>query len=129
MSTLLMPGPRQEPREALPGCPMIDPTSVKAAEVVLRHFAGRVTQADVRCASVAAIRRHHVEDYLVWLRARPGATWGTTVSEHTVDHREQMGRVGFRDEAPRVQHQRVIDAGERASFLADAANLSCCAFE
>ena len=66
---------------------LLKPASVKAAEVVLRHFAGRVTQADVRCASVAAIRRRHVEDYLVWLRARPGATWGTTVSEHTVDHR------------------------------------------
>ncbi|HEV2811043.1 MAG TPA: site-specific integrase [Acidimicrobiales bacterium] len=66
---------------------LLKPASVKAAEVVLRHFAGRVTQADVRCASVAAIRRRHVEDYLVWLRARPGATWGTTVSEQTVDHR------------------------------------------
>lgn len=66
---------------------LLKPASVKAAEVVLRHFAGRVTQTDVRCASVAAIRRRHVEDYLVWLRARPGATWGTTVSEHTVDHR------------------------------------------
>ena len=66
---------------------LLKPASVHAAEVVLRHFAGRVTQADVRCASVAAIRRRHVEDYLVWLRARPGAQWGTTVSEHTVDHR------------------------------------------
>ncbi len=65
----------------------LKPASVQAAEVVLRHFAGRVTQADVRCASVAAIRRRHVEDYLVWLRARPGAQWSTTVSERTVDHR------------------------------------------
>lgn len=40
----------------------------------------------MRCASVAAIRRRHVKDYLVWLHARPGATWGTTVSEQTVDH-------------------------------------------
>ncbi len=66
---------------------LLKPSSVKAAEVVLRHFAGRVTQADGRCTSVADIRRRHVEDYLVWLRARPGAEWGTTVSELTVDHR------------------------------------------
>ncbi len=66
---------------------LLKPASVHAAEVVLRHFAGRVTQADVRCASVAAIRRRHIEDYLVWLRARPGAQWPTTVSEHTVNHR------------------------------------------
>ena len=66
---------------------LLKPASVKAADVVLRHFAGRVTETDVRCTSVAAIRRRHVEDYLVWLWARPGAQWATTVSEHTVDHR------------------------------------------
>jgi integrase len=66
---------------------LLKPASVRAAEVVLRHFAGRVTETDQRCASVAAIRRCHVEDYLVWLRARPGAQWGTTVSDLTVDHR------------------------------------------
>lgn len=66
---------------------LLKPASVRAAEVVLRHFAGRVTEADRRCASVAAIRRRHVEDYLVWLRSRPGAQWGTTVSDLTVDHR------------------------------------------
>jgi hypothetical protein len=66
---------------------LLKPASVKAAEVVLRHFAGRVTQADVGCTSVRDIRRRHVKDYLVWLRARPGAQWGTTVSELTVDHR------------------------------------------
>ncbi|HSH58354.1 MAG TPA: site-specific integrase, partial [Acidimicrobiales bacterium] len=66
---------------------LLKPASVKAAEVVLRHFAGRVTQADGRCTSVAGIRRRHVEDYLVWLRARPGPKWGTTVSDLTVDHR------------------------------------------
>ena len=66
---------------------VLKPASVGAAEVVLRHFAGRVTEVDRRCASVAAIRRRHVEDYLVWLRARPGAQWGTTVSDLTIDHR------------------------------------------
>lgn len=66
---------------------LLKPASVRAAEVVLRHFAGRVTQADGRCTSVADIRRRHVEDYLVWLRARPGPKWGTTVSDLTVDHR------------------------------------------
>jgi hypothetical protein len=66
---------------------LLKPASVRAAEVVLRHFAGRVTEADQRCASVAAIGRRHVEDYLVWLRARPGAQWGTTVSDLTIDHR------------------------------------------
>ncbi|MFN2505869.1 MAG: hypothetical protein ABR540_16860, partial [Acidimicrobiales bacterium] len=65
----------------------LKPTSVKVAEVALRQFAGRVTQADPRCRSVAAIRRRHVEDYLAWLRARPGHEWGTTVSPSTVDHR------------------------------------------
>ena len=66
---------------------LLKPASVQAAEVVLRHFAGRVTQADVHCASVAAVRRCHVEDYLVWLRARPGVQWPKPVSERTVDHR------------------------------------------
>ena len=65
----------------------LKPASVKAAEVALRQFAGRVTQADPRCRSVASIGRHHVEDYLVWLRARPGPQWGDTVSLTTVDHR------------------------------------------
>ena len=59
---------------------LLKPASVQAAEVVLRHFPGRVTQADPRCTSVAAIRRRHVEDYLVWLRALPGAQWPKPVS-------------------------------------------------
>ncbi len=66
---------------------VLKPRSVEAAEVVLRQFAGRVTEADDSCLSVAAIRRHHVENYLDWLRARPGQQWGSTVSPVTVGHR------------------------------------------
>ena len=85
----------------------LKPRSVEAAEVVLRQFAGRVTSVDPSCGSVAAIRRSHVEDYLVWLAARPGQQWGTTVSAVTVGHRvgllatffERLAEWGY-DDAP-----------------------------
>ena len=65
----------------------LKPNSVGAAEVALRHFASRVTQTDPRCRSVAVIGRHHVEDYLSWLRARPGRQWGRRLAPTTVAQR------------------------------------------
>jgi hypothetical protein len=69
----------------------LKPRSIDAAEAVLRQFAGRVTEADAGCRSVAAIDRGHVEDYLAWLRARPGQQPNSTVLAGT--HRPS-GRTG-----------------------------------
>jgi site-specific recombinase XerD len=65
----------------------LKPRSIDAAEAVLRQFAGRVTEADASCRSVAAIERSHVEDYLAWLRARPGQQPNSTVLAGTIAHR------------------------------------------
>jgi len=47
------------------------PRSVDMASYTLRQFAGwLVASTDVRL--VADIRRTHIEDYKVWLAARPG---------------------------------------------------------
>ena len=48
------------------------PATVSAAELTLRFFAHRVSEADPRCTSAAAIGRSHIEDYKRWLVARPG---------------------------------------------------------
>ncbi len=65
----------------------LKPRSVEAAEAVLRQFAGRVTEVDCDCRSVAAIGRGHVDDYLGWLRARPGQQPNSTVLAGTISHR------------------------------------------
>lgn len=65
----------------------LKPRSIDAAEAVLRQFAGRVTDADASCRSVAAIERSHVEDYLTWLRVRPGQQPNRTVLAGTIAHR------------------------------------------
>jgi len=65
----------------------LKPRSIDAAEAVLRQFAGRVTETDASCRSVAAIDRGHVEDYLAWLRARPGQQPKGTVLAGTIAHR------------------------------------------
>ena len=46
------------------------PASVDAAELALRHLAGRVTVADPACTAVAHIERAHIEDYKLWLASR-----------------------------------------------------------
>jgi hypothetical protein len=48
------------------------PDTVAAAELALRFFAHRVSEADPSCVSVAGIGRPHIEDYKVWVRARRG---------------------------------------------------------
>jgi hypothetical protein len=48
------------------------PATLVSADTTLRLFAGRVSDTDPACRSVAAIGRGHVEDYKVWLAARPG---------------------------------------------------------
>lgn len=48
------------------------PSTVGAASLALRLFAGRVTDADPRCRCVAAIGRVHVEDYKTWQAQRRG---------------------------------------------------------
>ena len=65
----------------------LKPRSIDAAGAALRQFAGRVTEADASCHSVAAIERGHVEDYLAWLRARPGQQRNSTVLAGTIAHR------------------------------------------
>ena len=87
----------------------LKPLSIDAAEAVLRQFAGRVTEADAGCRSVAAIERSHVEDYLLWLRARPGQQPNSTVLAGTIAHRvglvakffERVIAWGYEDAPPK----------------------------
>jgi site-specific recombinase XerD len=48
------------------------PMTVAAAEQILRHFAGQVTEAVPTCTSMAAVERRHIEAHKLWLAARPG---------------------------------------------------------
>jgi integrase len=48
------------------------PSTVGSASLALRLFAGRVTEHDPTCRSVAAIGRTHIEDYKTWQAARRG---------------------------------------------------------
>ena len=75
------------------------PTTLDAYSMALRFFAGRVTDADPACETVAQIRRRHVEDYKRWLAARPGKKT-PTVTPTTIRHRLGLLRTFF---------ERIID--------------------
>lgn len=67
------------------------PRSVDMAGHTLRQFAGwLVANTDVRL--VADIRRAHIEDYKVWLAARPGVK-GPTMAKNTQRQRLRMIRI------------------------------------
>ena len=55
------------------------PSTVAAAELTLRFFAHRVTEADPSCISVARIGRPHIEDFKTLagrpVGARPASPW------------------------------------------------------
>jgi hypothetical protein len=65
------------------------PASVAAAENALRQFA-RWMITDAGLGSVAAVRRDDIEDYKVWLAARPRAS-GKTITAET--HRQRVRTV------------------------------------
>lgn len=67
------------------------PRSVDAADCVLRQFAGWLI-ANTEVTVVADITRTHIEDYKVWLAARPG-TKTTTMSKNTQRQRLRMIRI------------------------------------
>jgi integrase len=75
------------------------PTTVEAYSSALRFFAGRVTAADPACVSVAGIERRHVENYKVWLAARPGKKT-PTLTATTIRHSLGLLRTFF---------ERIID--------------------
>jgi integrase len=77
------------------------PATVTGASKTLRLFAGRVTDADPSCRSVAAIEREHIEDYKAWLAARPG-TKATKLSPSTI--RQCLGTL-------RTFFERIIEWG------------------
>ena len=62
------------------------PASVTAAESTLRQFAGWMT-AGAGLDSISAVRRDDIEDYKVWLAARPRAG-GKTITMET--HRQRI---------------------------------------
>jgi hypothetical protein len=54
------------------------PGTVAAAELTLRFFAHRVSEADPACVSVARIAQPHIEDFKCWLLkvgARSASPW------------------------------------------------------
>jgi site-specific recombinase XerD len=70
------------------------PGTVAEAELALRFFAHRVSEADPSCVSVAGIGRAHVEDYKLWLKARRGKT-GKPLATMTIRHRLSNVRTFF----------------------------------
>jgi site-specific recombinase XerD len=70
------------------------PSTVAAAELTLRFFAHRVTEADPSCVSVARIGRPHIEDFKRWLVARRGRT-GKPLATMTIRHRLSTVRTFF----------------------------------
>jgi site-specific recombinase XerD len=70
------------------------PSTVADAELTLRLFAHRVTEADPGCVSVAAIGRPHIEDFKTWLAARPGKS-GQGLATITIRHRLGTVRTFF----------------------------------
>jgi site-specific recombinase XerD len=69
----------------------LSPRSVEVADQTLRQFARWLTTA-TDITSVAAIERTHVEDYKVWLAARPGQK-GKLLAKNTQRHRLRMIRI------------------------------------
>jgi site-specific recombinase XerD len=69
------------------------PRSIDAADNTLRQFAGWLTDTtDV--STVSDIKRSHIEDYKVWLAARPGAK-GPVMAKNTQRQRLRMIRIFF----------------------------------
>ena len=85
------------------------PGTVGAFDIALRFFAGRVTEADPTCVSVAVVERRHVEDFKLWQAARPGRKG--KLSTTTIRHRlgllrtffERIIEWGYDDAPARVQ--------------------------
>jgi len=70
------------------------PSTVDAAELTLRFFAHRVSEADPSCTSVARIGRAHIEDFKTWQAARRGRT-GKPLATITIRHRLSTVRTFF----------------------------------
>jgi site-specific recombinase XerD len=70
------------------------PSTLDAAEMTLRLFAHRVSEADPSCTSVARIARPHIEDFKSWLAARRGRT-GKPLATNTIRHRLSTVRTFF----------------------------------
>jgi integrase len=71
------------------------PMSVRAAEVALRQFAGRVVDADPACRAAASVGRAHIDDYKTWLASRPGKAWGSTIAPSTIRHHLGLTAIFF----------------------------------
>jgi site-specific recombinase XerD len=67
------------------------PRSVEVADQTLRQFTRWVTTA-TDITAVAGIERRHIEDYKVWLAARPGQK-GKLLAKNTQRHRLRMIRI------------------------------------
>jgi len=70
------------------------PSTVDAAELTLRFFAHRVSEADPSCTSVARIGRAHIEDFKTWQAARRGRT-GKPLATITIRHQLSTVRTFF----------------------------------
>jgi site-specific recombinase XerD len=70
------------------------PSTLDAAELTLRLFAHRVSDADPHCTAVARIGRAHIEDFKTWLAARRGRT-GKPLATITIRHRLSTVRTFF----------------------------------
>ena len=70
------------------------PSTVGDAELTLRLFAHRVSEADPSCVAVARIARAHIEDFKTWLAARRTRT-GKPLATITIRHRLSTVRTFF----------------------------------
>jgi site-specific recombinase XerD len=69
------------------------PRSVDVADSTLRQFARWLVEA-TDIDTIADVRRHHIEDYKVWLAAQPG-TKAPTLAKNTQRQRLRMIRICF----------------------------------
>jgi site-specific recombinase XerD len=70
------------------------PSTVGDAELTLRLFAHRVSEADPSCVAVAGIARANIEDFKRWLAARRTRT-GKPLATITIRHRLSTVRTFF----------------------------------
>jgi site-specific recombinase XerD len=86
------------------------PSSVAAAEVTLRQFAGWLVARDPDVSALVDVERRHIEDFKIHLAGRPGSRAGTTMSPTTIRNRlgtlrtffERVSEWGFADAPRRV---------------------------
>jgi integrase len=89
------------------------PSTVEAADLALRVFAGHLVEADVPCVRIADVTRSHIESFKLALAARPGRR-GHGTSVGTIRHKLGLVRTFFE----RIIEWEYSDAPRRVPVFA-----------